>query len=124
MAELTAAKAENARNKCRDLARQAVTALPDKYDRERITKFVETFVADKLKLDAAGTGLAAVGEELFPDYLVKLADSLGVVKASTGGRAGVGTATIGAGGGEGYAAAKQAGNLVGMIAAAPEVKNA
>lgn len=122
VAELTAAKAENARNKCRDLARKAVEALPDKYDRERIAKFVEVFVADKLSLDGTGAGLAAIDGELFPDYIAKTADAMGFLKSSVSGRAAGGNATIGAGGANDYAAAKKSGDIVGMVAAAPEVK--
>lgn len=121
VAELNAAKAENARSKCRELARKAVEGMPDKYDRERIGKFVETFVADKLALDASGTGLAAVDGELFPDYIAKIADSMGFVRTSTAGIARPGSSTaVNAGGA--YAAAKSSGDIAGMIAAAPEVK--
>ena len=122
VAELTAAKAENARNKCRDLARKAVEAMPDKYDRERIAKFVEAFVADKLSLDSTGAELAAIDGELFPDYIAKTADAMGFLKSSVSGRAAGGNATIGAGGANDYAAAQASGDIVGMIAAAPDAK--
>lgn len=120
--ELKAAKAENARNKCRDLARKAVAAMPDKYDRERIELFVEQFVTDKLNLDATGGDLAAIDGELFPDYLSKLADRLGMVRSSTPGAAKPGNGLLGGGGAGDYARAKERGDVAEMVAAAPSIQ--
>ena len=117
--ELNDAKAENVRSKCRELARKTVAAMPDKYDRERIALFVEQFVSDKLALDATGNDLAAVDGELFPDYLSKLADKLGMVKTSTPGAARPGNALVSGGGAGAYASAKERGDVAGMVAAAP-----
>ena len=115
------AEAENLRNKRNDLVRASVRALPDEYDKELFGGFVEEII-DKFSLNETGDGLNPIGGKLPGDYLVDLAKTYKFIKTSTPGKATPGNATMASTGNNAFAAAKQAGDVQGMLANAPEIK--
>ena len=115
------AEAENLRNKRNDLVRAGVRALPDEYDKELFGAFVEE-IMDKFSLNETGDGLNPIGGKLPGDYLADLAKTYKFIKTSTPGKATPGNATMASTGNNAFAAAKQAGDVQGMLANAPEIK--
>lgn len=119
--EWEATKAENLRNKRNGLVRKLISEMPDEYDKELFGSFVENSMMDKFALDDTKEALSPVDNQLPAEFLKAFADKYRFKKASTPGNAAPGNAPISATG-SAFSAAKEKGDVAGMIANAPEIE--
>jgi len=115
--------AKNLKNLRNDLVRKAILAQPDKVDKEALLSIIEdTNLFDRFALNDTKDGLAPISDKLPADFLTDFAERHRCIKVSTPGNATPGNATIKTVGGAEYAAAKDKGDIQGMLANCPTLE--
>ncbi len=102
--------------------RKLINGLPDEIDKERLTALAEEVLFGKFDLNDAGDALNAVGDKLPADFLSDFAKKHGFLKTSIPGDAKSGNASVNQNGRTAaFSAAQQKGDVMGMLASAPDL---
>lgn len=115
--------AKNLENLRNDLVRKEIHTLPDKVDKEALLSLLdETKMFERFTLNEQKNGLAPFQDKLPADYLTEFAERHKCIKTSTPGMAKPGNANILTGAATDYAAAREKGDISGMLNYCPEAK--
>ena len=112
-------KAENLKNKRNGLVRKLIGEMPDEYDKELFSSFVESSMMEKFSLNDTQDGLQPVENQLPAEFLKTFADKFHFKKANVPGKAPSGNANIPSGANAAFEAALKNKNAAGLIANAP-----
>lgn len=115
--------AKNLENRRNEFVRKAIMSQLDKVNKEGLLSlFEEMNLFQKFALNDSKDGLAPINDKLPADYIQDFAERNHFIKLSTPGKAQPGNVGIKPTGGADYAAAKEKGDIQGMLSHCPTIE--